>query len=160
MFVEPVGFDRDELARTLSTEWGIEVAHLSYVPVGFGTHHYHVDGADRARWFVNVDRLADKTWLGQSDAEVVDALERALGTAAALREAGLEFVHGPTRGRGGGCVATMRGYAVSVFGFLDGTGHAYGEFADVVLRRRSWRPSAGCIAPLISCRGTCPEGTT
>jgi len=30
----------------------------------------------------------------------------------------------------------MRGYAVSVFGFLDGTGHAHGGFADVVLRRR------------------------
>ncbi len=136
MFAEPGGFDRDELALTLSAEWGVDVAELNYVPVGFGTHHYRVDGAEGNRWFVNVDRLADKTWIGNEDAEVVDALERALGTAAILREAGLEFVHGPTRRTSGRCVATMSGYAVSVFGFLDGTGHAYGEFPDVALRRR------------------------
>jgi spectinomycin phosphotransferase len=136
MFAEPARFDRDELARIISTEWDIEVARLSYVPVGFGTHHYRMDGIAGSRWFVNVDRLTDKTWLGGTDDEVVDALERALGTAAALREAGLAFVHGPTRRTDGRCVARMGAYAVSVFGFLDGTGQPYGEFADTTLRRR------------------------
>jgi spectinomycin phosphotransferase len=129
MFAEPVGFDREELSRTLKVGWGIEVAELRYEPVGFGTHHYRARAGDGREWFVNVDELAAKTWLGTSDPQVLGGLERTLGTAVALREAGLEFVHAPHRRVQGGCVAGMAGgYAVSLFSFIDGTSHPYGEF--------------------------------
>ena len=136
MFVPPVGLDTDELVRVLRLDWGIEVAELAYEPVGFGTHHYQAEATDGTRWFVNVDVLADKTWLGRTEAQAFDALTRSLTTAAALGEAGLEFVHGPRRRTGGGFVVRSGAWAVSVFPFLHGSGQPYGEFPDVGLRRR------------------------
>ena len=136
MFFEPIGFDHDRLARLLLVEWGIEVADLSYVPVGFGTHHYRAQESDGVASFVNVDELSAKTALGRTGPQVIDGLERALATAAALGEAGLSFVHGPRRRTNGCAVAPMGDFAVSVFEFLDGTSHSYGEFPSDALRRR------------------------
>ena len=136
MFSEPIGFDRDRLARLLLVEWGIQVADLSYLPVGFGTHHYRAQISDDVACFVNVDELATKTALGRTGEQVIDGLERALATAAALREAGLLFVHGPRRRTNGCAVAPMGDFAVSVFEFLDGTAYSYGEFPSDTLRRR------------------------
>ena len=39
MLAEPDDLDRAEVAATLATHWGI-TGSLSYLPVGFGTHHY------------------------------------------------------------------------------------------------------------------------
>src|SRR3954469_7546140 len=114
MFAPPVGFDSDELARVLRLAWGIEVTGLAYEPVGFGTHHYQAEATDGTRWFVNVDVLAHKTWLGRTEAQAFDGLTRSLTTAAALGEAGLEFVHGPRRRPGGGFVVRSGAWAVSV----------------------------------------------
>jgi spectinomycin phosphotransferase len=139
VFAEPAGFDRGDLRRVLHAEWGIEVAHLRYEPVGFGTHHYRAEARDGTAWFVNVDQLAAKTALGRTGEQVLDGLERALGTAAALCEAGLTFVHGPRRRADGHTVASMGDFAVSVFAFLDGTSHPYGEFPNDNLRRRVLR---------------------
>ena len=137
MLAEPAGFDRDDLARTLRSGWGIDVVHLRYQPVGFGTHHYRVRASDGTDWFANVDELAAKTWLGSTGQQVISGLERALGTAAALRAAGLEFVHAPRPRTTGGMVAAMAGgYAVSLSGFIDGTPHPFGEFPTDQLRRR------------------------
>ena len=136
MYVEPVGFDRDELARILRAQWGIEVAELRYEPVGFGTHHYRVRAADGTAWFVNVDELAAKNWLGPGEPEATGGLERALRTATALHEAGLEFIHAPHRHARGGCVAGMAGgYAISVFGVIEGESQPHGEFPDAAQRR-------------------------
>jgi Ser/Thr protein kinase RdoA (MazF antagonist) len=86
------------------------------------------------RWFVNVDAVADKTSLGRTDLEVIESLERASARPPARRP---DSVRARTRPAGsGGSVARMDAYAVSVFGFLDGTAHAYGEFPDNTLRRR------------------------
>jgi spectinomycin phosphotransferase len=97
VFAEPVGFDQDDLRRMLRQEWAIDAVALSYAPVGFGTHHYHAQTSDGGAWFVNVDELAAKSALGCTGAQVIEGLERSLGTAVALREAGLSFVHSPRR---------------------------------------------------------------
>ena len=136
MFVEPDGIDRDELVRVLRAGWGLEVTRLTYEPVGFGTHHYRAQSSDGAAWFVNVDELAAKTALGSTGPQVIAGLERSLGTACALREAGLTFVHGPRRRTQGHAVSPMGDFAVSLYDFLVGTSHAYGEFASNELRRR------------------------
>src|SRR4051794_12602235 len=136
MFAPPVGFDDDELVRVLRLHWGIDVAELAYEPVGFGTHHYRTEARDGTRWFVNVDVLAQKTWLGRTEGQAFDGLTRSITTAAALAEAGLEFVCGPVCASGGGFVVRSGAWAVSVFPFLRGVGDAYGEFAAVDLRRR------------------------
>jgi spectinomycin phosphotransferase len=117
MFAEPPGFDRAALTDALRTGWGIAVATLDYAPVGFGTHHYRVRDTAGADWFVNVDLGADAA-----------ALERALGAAAGLADAGLEFVAAPRRRADGRCVTvTAGGDAVSVVGVIDGTPHEFGE---------------------------------
>ncbi|MFI5842086.1 phosphotransferase [Catenuloplanes sp. NPDC051500] len=117
MFAEPPGFDRVALAGALREGWGIEAVTLDYAPVGFGTHHYRVRDTAGADWFVNVDLGADAS-----------ALERALGAAAALAEAGLEFVAAPRRRVNGRCVTvTAGGDAVSVVSVIDGTPHEFGE---------------------------------
>jgi spectinomycin phosphotransferase len=136
VFAEPVGFDRDQLRRVLLEEWGIDAVRLSYQPVGFGTHHYRAQTVDGGIWFVNVDELAAKCALGGTGGEVVAGLERSLGTAAALHDAGLSFVHGPRRRTNGLTVAPMHDFAVSVFAFIDGTSYPYGEFPTDELRRR------------------------
>jgi spectinomycin phosphotransferase len=129
MFAEPAGFDRVALAACLGSFWGLEVTQLCYAPVGFGTHHYRAAARDGAEWFVNVDELSSKPWLGAPGEQVLSGLNRALGAAAALRDAGLEFVHAPLRHRDGGfAVPVDGGYAVSVYEFIDGSSHPYGNF--------------------------------
>jgi len=120
VYAEPDDLDRAEVARVLADHWGI-AAPLRYLPVGFGTHHYRAG----EHWFVNVDEPGT-----QPD------LERALATAAALRDTGLEFVHAPRPRATGGFVAVLpSGYAVSVYGFLDGTAHPFGAFPTEAERR-------------------------
>ena len=127
MLVEPAGFEPSDLVGALQTLWGIEVRDLEYVPVGFGSHHWRVTGRDLRRWFVNVDEAGT--------AGALDRLHRALGTAAALSESGLEFVHAPVRNVAGACVAPLGGFAVSVTSYVDGVSYEYGDFPDPHLRR-------------------------
>jgi spectinomycin phosphotransferase len=136
VFVEPDRIDQDELVRMLRAGWGLEVTRLTYEPVGFGTHHYRALSPDGAAWFVNVDELAAKTALGSTGPQVIEGLERSLGTACALGEAGLTFVHGPRRRTDGQAVSPMGDFAVSVYDLLFGTSHPYGEFPTNELRRR------------------------
>ena len=121
MYAEPPGFDRTLLAATLKRGWGIAAGELTYVPVGYGTHHYRAG----ERWWVNVDLTSRP-----------DKLDKALRSVVALAETGLEFVHAPRPLSNGGCVAAMPGgYAVSVFETIEGQSYEYGEFPDPQLRR-------------------------
>ncbi|WP_250029007.1 hypothetical protein [Paractinoplanes maris] len=74
----PAGLrEDDDLLRGLADGWGLVARSIEFLPVG--AYHWAVDDG-AARWFVTVDARADPT------------LPRALGTATALRQAGLEFV--------------------------------------------------------------------
>lgn len=128
MYAEPSGLDPRELERILSTRWRVDVADLRYEPVGFGTHHYVATDAKGVRWWVNVDDLPTKSWLGPNADDAFAELERCLATAVALRELGLEFVHAPCR-----CdtddvlVRLSERFGVSVYAFIDGRSSDYGE---------------------------------
>jgi spectinomycin phosphotransferase len=137
MYAEPVDLDREQLIQILRAEWGLVVSSLRYEPVGFGTHHYRAGDQDGTDWFVNVDELAAKASIADDERGALVALERALGTAVALRTAGLEFVHAPVERRHGGPVASLAGkYAVSVYAFIVGSSNPYGEFPSDDERRR------------------------
>jgi hypothetical protein len=70
---------------------------MEYVPEGGGSYHWKLTGDDGQSRFVTVDDLDGKDWLGGTRGAVFEGLERALGTAAALRyEVGLEFVVAPS----------------------------------------------------------------
>ncbi|WP_106250503.1 phosphotransferase [Allonocardiopsis opalescens] len=118
----------DDALRECLADWGIDAATLAYAPVGFGDHHWTAVGSDGRRWFVTVADLAHKWHCGATPPDAYQGLRRAMDTAAALREAGLEFVVAPVRTAGGGTVRPLgERYAVSVFPFLDGSAGAFGE---------------------------------
>jgi spectinomycin phosphotransferase len=134
----PAGVAERDLRHALARGWGIHAAAMRYVPEGGGSYHWAVRDREGERWFVTVDDLDDKAWLGDTRAAVLDGLRAAMDTALALRRrADLRFVAAPIPApgtaagadRSGGAAVWPLGsrYAVTVFPFLDGSS---GSFAD------------------------------
>src|SRR5436190_9472667 len=130
----PVGLARGDLAAALAGGWGLRGAGLTYVPQGGGSHHWRLDGDDGRRWFVTVDDLDGKDWLGSDRETVFAGLGRGLATAAALRDtAGLEFVLAPVAAQNGELLHRLcNRYAVSVYPFADGHSFAFGPYPDAL----------------------------
>jgi spectinomycin phosphotransferase len=129
MRARPDGVGEDELGLALAEGWRIDAAAMHYAAVGAGSYHWVVrDGAGR-RWFVTVDDLDAKAWLGDTRPAVMAGLRSAMNTALALRrEAGLEFVAAPIPADDGATVRPVGpGHAVAVFPFLSGTPGRWGE---------------------------------
>jgi spectinomycin phosphotransferase len=125
----PDGVEERELGLALAEGWRIDAAAMRYAPVGAGSYHWAVrDGAGR-RWFVTVDDLDDKPWLGDSRPAVMAGLRSAMDTALSLRrDAGLEFVLAPVPGCDGAPVRPLGPrHAVAVFPFLSGSPGRFGE---------------------------------
>ena len=137
MEVQPGDLLDTDVAAALETGWGLRAVCLSYLAVGFGSHHWVVEGEGEAgarRYMANVDNLDQKDWLGHGGDEVFAALERTLATALALsRREGLEFVVGPVpAATGAAAVRLSPRYSLSLFPFVDG---------------RTWRPSQALTPP-------------
>jgi spectinomycin phosphotransferase len=132
----PEGVTERELAHALAGGWGIQPATMEYAPVGAGSYHWVVDDRQGARWFVNVDDLDHKSWLGDSRVTRLRGLRETLKTAHAVRDqAGLGFVVAPVPGRDGEAAELFHPrYAVSVYPFIDGVS---GQFDDGL--SGSWR---------------------
>jgi spectinomycin phosphotransferase len=132
----PADLDDEDLARVVARGWGLRVASLAYVPEGGGSHHWRLADGDGRAWFVTVDDLGVKDWLGGSRDAVFGGLGQALATAAALRgTAGLEFVLAPVPGRDGALLRRLGDrYGVSVFPFLAGSSWPFGPYPDDRLR--------------------------
>ena len=126
---KPAGVGDGELGRALAEGWRIHAVTLQYAAVGGGSYHWVIRDGEGGRWFVTVDDLDDKPWLGHSRATVLDGLRAALDTALALRQvAGLRFVAAPRSALGGETVRPLDSrYAIAVFPFLDGTSGWFGE---------------------------------
>lgn len=142
----PAGIGDGEVGHALAEGWRIDAADLRYAAVGGGSYHWAVRDGAGGRWFVTVDDLDDKPWLGDGRATVLDGLRAAMDTALALRrEAGLHFVAAPDPALGGETARALDSrYAISVFPFLDGTSGRFGE--DHPARRRG--ELAGLLAAL------------
>jgi len=124
----PAGLREQDLRLVLAEGWRIDAAALRYAPVGGGSYHWVVRDGARRRWFVTVDDLDDKPWLGHTRPAVMAGLRSALETTLALRDAGLEFVVAPVPGYGEALVRlTGPHYAMAVFPFLDGSAGRWGE---------------------------------
>jgi Phosphotransferase enzyme family len=129
VLVAPADLDETALAGAVERGWGIGVASMGYLAVGWGSHHWKVAGTDGAAWFVTVDELENKR---VSDRESLDdgfaRLRAALGSAVALRNAGREFVVAPVPARGEPAVRFGGRFAVAVYPFTEGCSYGWGEW--------------------------------
>jgi spectinomycin phosphotransferase len=120
----------------LAQRWQLRAASMDYVPEGGGSHHWKLTGDDGQPYFVTVDDLDTKDWLGRTRGAAFEGLGRALSTSAALRyDADLEFVVAPIRARDGELLHRLDSrYTVSIFPFLAGHSYAFGPYTDARLR--------------------------
>ena len=111
------------VAALVGAAWGLAVAEITHLPVGFGSHHWRVTGADGVPWFVTADEPGDREGLA--------ALEGALSVAVAARATGLRGAHAPVPSTAGALVAPLgKRYAVSVQPWLDGPAGRFGDRLD------------------------------
>src|SRR5205085_2006048 len=82
--------------HALADGWALPVEALRYAPVGGGSYHWAVTSSPGEQWFVTVDDLDDKGWLGRTRPAVFAGLRAALDASVTLRRgAGLRFVAAP-----------------------------------------------------------------
>src|SRR5258708_31197217 len=96
MLPPPDGLRQDDLRAALTSEWGLTAASMTYLPVGFGSHHWQVADSAGGRWFVTVDELdAKRVVSGEPVETAFGRLSAALATAVRLKDCGAEFVVAP-----------------------------------------------------------------
>jgi spectinomycin phosphotransferase len=142
MRTQPTDLSLALLRETVIAHWGLTDPHLTYLPLGFGSHHWDVVDADSGRrWFATVDDHRNPR-MGATPAASFDALRRAMRTAAALHdEAGLAFVLAPTPDRAGEVLRPIgeTAYSVSLFPYVEGTSAPFGKFASETDRLETLR---------------------
>jgi spectinomycin phosphotransferase len=152
----PTGFDVGELAPALSQGWGIDADSLEYIAVGFGSYHWIATTKGHQRFFVTVDDLHQKAWLGDTCESVFAGLQHAFDAAAALRDrSGLEFVVAPLPTSDGGTVRRVGGrHSVAVFPFLAGQSGQFGGNTTAAYRMEL----VGLLAELHQATADVPQG--
>ena len=75
----------EQLAAALSSMWCIDDPALSYVPKGVGSYHWVVTTRTGHEYFVTVDDLDTKPWLGRSRDTTFEGLVDAYATARLTR---------------------------------------------------------------------------
>ena len=128
----PDGFDIERLPGLLQTGWGITPAQVTYAPLGFGSYHWIVEAETGLRFFVTVDDLDDKPWLGSTRDTAYDGLVLAFDTSLTLHsDQMLEFVVAPIPGLSGvGVLRVADRYALSVYPYVDGVAGEFGGELD------------------------------
>ncbi|WP_198036902.1 aminoglycoside phosphotransferase family protein [Nocardia sp. BMG51109] len=132
MLTPPSTLSERCLSDVLAEVWAIEAVKIDYAPVGFGSHHWRVRGADGTNWFATVDELeVRRRSPGDSVDEAFRRLGAALGTARALRDGGLDFVVAPVPGGAGEVIARAgTRFAMACYPLLAGRQFGWGEFRD------------------------------
>ena len=135
---EPEGVSEQELRLALARGWNLRPAELRYAPVGAGSYHWVARDGHGRRWFLTVDDLDAKSWLGPTRADVYAGLGAALDTARWLRDrAGLGFVAAPEPGADGTTAGRVNPrYSVAVYRYIEGSGWEFGQQLPVPVRDR------------------------
>lgn len=125
----PAGLGDDDLLPHLVDGWSLSEPALAYAPLGFGSYHWIATEAGGERYFVTVDDLDTRPWLGADRQSAFQGLGRALGTALALRrEGGLEFVVAPMPDRDGAAARRVDDrHAVALLPYLQGSTGDFGS---------------------------------
>lgn len=120
------------LVSALATQWAVTATSLEYRPVGFGSHHWEVAGADGTRWFVTVDELDTRRHTRDESLDSAFARLRAgLATARDLFDHGRSFVVAPVPTTSGETLARLPNrFGVALYPFIDGRRFDWGGFDD------------------------------
>ena len=125
----PEEFDAGTLSAALAAGWELDIVAADYAALGGGSYHWVVRDGAGARAFVTVDDLDQKAWLGDTCDAAFDGLRAAFDTAAALRDAGLDFVVAPVRTTAGESLLRIGPrHTVAQFPFVDGRAGEYGTY--------------------------------
>jgi aminoglycoside phosphotransferase (APT) family kinase protein len=129
MRTQPADLPDARIAAALAAGWGVDAASVAYLPVGFGSHHWHVAAAD-GEWFVTADDLdARRSAAGESRDAVFNRLRAALRTARALRDSGLWFVVAPRADRHEEVLGRIPDrYALAVYPHVEGRAGVFGPW--------------------------------
>ena len=124
------------VAGLVVAAWGLEVVDVAHLPVGYGSHHWRLTGADGVPWFVTADE--------PGGAEGLATLEGALTVAAVARSAGIRGAHASVASTAGPVAVPLgERYAVSVQPWLDGAAGRFDDHVDDPDARGPRRPARG-----------------
>ncbi|MEU4432819.1 phosphotransferase [Nocardia rhamnosiphila] len=111
MLSRPSFIGDEAIAQAVATHWLPEITDISYLPWGFGAHHWRVAGGGTTV-FVTLDQLEPR--------HTAKSLEAAYAGAAALAAAGLNVVCAPLPARSGQFSVDVGSGALSVTPWLRG----------------------------------------
>ena len=126
----PTTVDQRDLRRHLVSAWGLAAdGHLRYVPKGAGSYHWIAAALGRPAYFITVDDLDTKPWIGRERDETFEGLSSAYQTASVLHdEAGLDVVVPALRCPDGSLTLRLsRQYSSAVFPFVEGDAGTWGD---------------------------------
>jgi spectinomycin phosphotransferase len=121
-----------DLAVAITAEWEIKLDAVNYHPEGGGAYHWIARPSAGPAYFVTVDDLDTKPWLGADRTIAFEGLSAAYRLAIELRRSsGLGFVVAPLPSVcGAPCVRFESRYAVALFPFVSGVPGRWGEPLD------------------------------
>jgi hypothetical protein len=116
----PDDLDEVGVLEAVVDGWNLPAGTASYLPVGFGSHHWTLTSGSGTRWFATADVV--------TSVDVPADLEAAFSVPAAAELAGLRGVLAPLRAVTGSMVVVLGGaYALSVQPWLEGTSGRFGD---------------------------------
>ena len=121
VFTRPDDLTEGQIRAELAASWNFAAQTLSYLPVGFGSHHWQATDAAGRQLFLIVHDLPHMLHSRLDTAEAAfGRLETAFGCALSLRrDANLEFVIAPVPTGSGAVVRRLSGrYSLAVCPYL------------------------------------------
>ncbi len=125
----PAIFLDGDLLRATSATWNLEVDEFRYVPKGAGSYHWIAESAGEPKYFITVDDLDTKPWIGERRDLTFEGLGATYEAAWALEhEAGLASVVAPLRCPTGSIMVRISAqYSIAVFPFVEGQASTWGD---------------------------------
>jgi spectinomycin phosphotransferase/16S rRNA (guanine(1405)-N(7))-methyltransferase len=126
----PEDLDETTLTAALTREWGVAVASTTYLPLGFGSHHWAVADEAGGCWFATVDELRRKRRSAQESYDSAYLrLRAALDAARGLRDTGATFVVAPVTTAGDEPLARVGPrHALTLFPLVTGDSFGFDQY--------------------------------
>src|SRR5207302_1276905 len=81
----PATLDDSDLAAAMDVAWALGAGEIRYHPKGAGSYHWVVETDGRPQYFITVDDLDTKPWIGVDRDSSFEGLEAAYNAARVLR---------------------------------------------------------------------------